>query len=121
MKSSIVLSISLATLAGVATGLVATAEAQSLPKPTRLERFTPHKPPANEGPAGYFYIEGITKPVQIKVGTSEAKTGFDNLTNGFAAQGPDFNTLNADNVVPMRSFNDGRFLFEEVETFTDGL
>lgn len=52
---------------------------------------------------------------------TEAPTGFDNLTNGFDKQGPAFETLNEDNVVPLRSFNDNRFLFEEVETVEDGL
>ena len=47
--------------------------------------------------------------------TSEAAAGFDNLTNGFDPQGPDFEELNEDNVVPLRSFNDNRFIFEEVE------
>jgi CxxC motif-containing protein (DUF1111 family) len=54
-------------------------------------------------------------------GITEAPTGFDNLSNGFDEQGPDFGTLTADNVVPLNSFNDNRFLFEEVETVDDGL
>jgi CxxC motif-containing protein (DUF1111 family) len=52
---------------------------------------------------------------------TEAPTGFDNLTNGFTEQGPDFETLNEDNVVALRSFNDNRFIFEEVEKIQDGL
>ena len=52
---------------------------------------------------------------------SEALTGFDNLTNGFDEQGPDFDTLTEENVMPLRSFNDNRFIFEEVETAEDGL
>ncbi len=52
---------------------------------------------------------------------TEAPTGFDNLTNGFSPQGPAFDTLDEDNVVPLRSFNDNRFIFEEVETTADGL
>jgi len=51
----------------------------------------------------------------------EAPTGFDNRTNGFNEQGPPFESLNEDTVVPLRSFNDNRFIFEEVETVTDGL
>ncbi len=46
----------------------------------------------------------------------EAPTGFDNLTNGIDPQGPAFESSNEDNVVPLRSFNDNRFIFEEVET-----
>ena len=52
---------------------------------------------------------------------TEAPTGFDNLTNGFIEQGPPYETLNADNVVARRSFNDNRFIFEEFETIQDGL
>lgn len=52
---------------------------------------------------------------------TEAPTGFDNLSNGFDEQGPEFETLNEDNIVPLRSFNDNRFIFEEVETVDDGL
>ena len=52
---------------------------------------------------------------------TEAPTGFDNLTNGFIEQGPDFESLNEDTVVALRSFNDNRFIFEEVEKIQDGL
>ncbi len=34
---------------------------------------------------------------------------------------PNFEELNEDNVVPLRSFNDNRFIFEEVEKIADGL
>ena len=63
-----------------------------------------------------FYIEGITAPVLPNRSGTPAKAGFDNLTNGFAPQGPPFNTIDESNVIPDRSFNDGRFVFEEVET-----
>jgi len=52
---------------------------------------------------------------------SEAPAGFDNLTNGYLEQGPDFETLDEDSVVALRSFNDNRFIFEEVEGVSDGL
>ncbi len=52
---------------------------------------------------------------------SEAPAGFDNQTNGFNEQGMAFEDINEDNVVPLRSFNDNRFIFEEVETISDGL
>ncbi len=52
---------------------------------------------------------------------TEAPTGFDNRTNGFDPQGPAFDTINEDNVEPLRSFNDNRFIFEEVEGNVDGL
>jgi len=51
----------------------------------------------------------------------EAPAAFDNRTNGFDVQGPAFEDLNEDNVVALRSFNDNRFVFEEVEQVADGL
>ena len=45
----------------------------------------------------------------------EAPAGFDNLTNGYLDQGPPSEELDEDNVVALRSFNDNRFIFEEVE------
>jgi CxxC motif-containing protein (DUF1111 family) len=52
---------------------------------------------------------------------SEAASGFDNQSNGLDPQGPDFETLDEDNVEALRSFNDNRFVFEEVETIAEGL
>jgi hypothetical protein len=52
---------------------------------------------------------------------TEAPAGFDNLTNGFDEQGPAYDSIDEDTVVPLRSFNDNRFIFEEVETAGDGL
>ena len=52
---------------------------------------------------------------------AEAPTGFDNRTNGFLPQGAPFERITAENVVALRSFNDNRFIFEEVETVADGL
>jgi CxxC motif-containing protein (DUF1111 family) len=52
---------------------------------------------------------------------TEALSGFDGKTNGFLPQGPAFERLTEDTVVPLRSFNDNRFVFEEVETIADGL
>jgi CxxC motif-containing protein (DUF1111 family) len=51
----------------------------------------------------------------------EAPAAFDNRTNGFDIQGPAFDTIDEDTVVPLRSFNDNRFIFEEVEGVADGL
>ena len=51
----------------------------------------------------------------------EAPAAFDNRTNGFDPQGPAFDTLDEDTVVALRSFNDNRFVFEEVEGVADGL
>jgi CxxC motif-containing protein (DUF1111 family) len=59
--------------------------------------------------------------VVASAGVTEAPTGFDSRSNGYSPQGPDFDTLNEDNVVPLRSFNDNRFIFEETETVEDGI
>jgi CxxC motif-containing protein (DUF1111 family) len=52
---------------------------------------------------------------------TEALAAFDNVTNGFDVQGPPFDTIEEDNVHPLASFNDNRFVFEEVEKTADGL
>ena len=52
---------------------------------------------------------------------TEAPTGFDNLTNGLDPQGPSYDTLDESHSVALRSFNDNRFVFEEVETAREGL
>jgi CxxC motif-containing protein (DUF1111 family) len=70
---------------------------------------------------GAVKLEG---PPTYPNGTSdaaEAPTGFDNASNGFDEQGPDYETLNEETVVPLRSFNDNRFIFEEVEHVSEGL
>jgi hypothetical protein len=51
----------------------------------------------------------------------EAPAAFDNRTNGFDPQGAPFETITGETVVPLRSFNDNRFIFEEVEFVADGL
>ncbi len=52
---------------------------------------------------------------------AEAAAGFDSATNGFDPQGPDFGGITDGSVVPLNSFNDNRFIFEEVERTADGL
>jgi CxxC motif-containing protein (DUF1111 family) len=52
---------------------------------------------------------------------TEAMTGFDSLTNGFDVQGPPFDTLIESNVVGSHSYNENRFIFEEVDTVAKGL
>jgi CxxC motif-containing protein (DUF1111 family) len=85
----------------------------------RRERFRVRGTPIPEGPAGSFEHSGRKVPPSGEI--TEAATGFDNLSNGFDPQGPPFETINEDTVVPLRSFNDNRFIFEEVETNADGL
>jgi CxxC motif-containing protein (DUF1111 family) len=52
---------------------------------------------------------------------TDAPTGFDNATNGYLDQGPPFDELDEETVEALRSFNDNRFIFEEVEGVEDGL
>ena len=66
-------------------------------------------------------IEDEDRPASGRSDATEAPTGFDNLTNGFTDQGSPFEELNEDNIVALRSFNDNRFIFEEVEKIQDGL
>jgi CxxC motif-containing protein (DUF1111 family) len=73
-----------------------------------------------------FTHDSVVDPEAPSVRTAlalamEAPTGFENLTNGFSQQGPAFDTLDEDTAVANRSFNDNRFIFEEVETADDGL
>jgi CxxC motif-containing protein (DUF1111 family) len=72
-----------------------------------------------------FRISGQMQPEQqsnaIAPRFTEAPTGFDNVTNGYLPQGPDYDTLDEHGVIPLRSFNDDRFIFEEVEGVSDGL
>ncbi len=82
--------------------------------------------PANEARRLRFTHDGTSDPEvpggrEIARAPAEAPAAFDNQTNGFNIQGPAFETLDEDTVVPLRSFNDNRFIFEEVETIADGL
>jgi CxxC motif-containing protein (DUF1111 family) len=79
----------------------------------RRERFTQI--------TGIVSAEATTTAVTTLSSPTNAPTGFDNRTNGMDPQGPAFDSLDEDNVVPLRSFNDNRFIFEEVETVADGL
>jgi CxxC motif-containing protein (DUF1111 family) len=86
----------------------------------RRQRFTSSGTLADEGPASFHARRRRPwRPDHSR--PKEAPTGFDNQTNGFIEQGPPFEELNEDNVEPLRSFNDNRFIFEEVETIDDGL
>jgi CxxC motif-containing protein (DUF1111 family) len=80
----------------------------------RAERFQPVGDPAVEDNAA-------APTAAVATVFSEAPTGFDNKTNGFSVQGPAFNTIDDNNVQALRSFNDNRFLFEDVETKADGV
>ena len=86
-----------------------------VPAQNRADRFRMRGTPAPEDPS----VVDTQGPVARRF--NEAPTGFDSLTNGYLDQGPDFDTLDEDAVVPLRSFNDDRFIFEEVERRADGL
>jgi len=88
-----------------------TARARSSAARSQGDRFRPRSGMRSERPRG-------TTPSDTP---TEAPTGFDNLSNGFDPQGPDYDTLKEDNVVALRSFNDNRFIFETVEGVEDGL
>jgi len=82
----------------------------------RRERFT-----VTGGPESAEAATATTTTATTTSSPTNAPTGFDNRTNGMDPQGPPFDSLNEDNVVPLRSFNDNRFIFEETETIADGL
>ncbi|MGH6622672.1 MAG: di-heme oxidoredictase family protein [Burkholderiaceae bacterium] len=92
---------------------------QHLPRP---ERFQPRGALSDEDRAASEETLGRSTALHgTQSSVAEAPTGFDNLTNGYLQQGPAYETLNEDTVVALRSFNDNRFIFEEVETAADGL
>ncbi len=100
-----------------ATGAAARSNSQS-----REDRFRPRGVIEDEEPLGSDDLQSRRDGVgNMELAAAEAPTGFDNLTNGFNQQGPPFDTINEDTVVALRSFNDNRFIFEEVETVRDGL
>ena len=107
------------------TAITHVSMAQTVAPSSESHRFTPStlrvdpESTATEAPpVGTLSVPGEGFPS----GTfREAPAAFDNLTNGFDPQGPDFATLEDDAVVPLRSFNDNRFIFEEFETVADGL
>ncbi|MDB6172652.1 MAG: thiol oxidoreductase-like protein [Chthoniobacteraceae bacterium] len=68
---------------------------------------------------GKTQIEAFTHWGKTRNEVTEALTGFDKLTNGADRQGPPFESLTKNNVVALRSFNDNRFIFEDVETAAD--
>ena len=89
---------------------------------SRRQRFTPVGDAEQEAEPVDASSFAAQQPDRFgKVPLREALTGFDSLTNGFDEQGPEYSTLEEDNVVAGRSFNDNRFIFEEVEHPQDGL
>lgn len=107
-SSTLAASLAIALAAALAAGQVAGLDGG------RATRFAIAGSIDNEGVPPE---RGSTPPA----GAREAETGFDNLSNGFLPQGPPFDDLDEDTVVAGRSFNDNRFVFEEVEGVGDGL
>jgi len=99
--------------------------AQTVAPSSEFHRFTPStlrvetESATTAAPAvGTLSVPGESDPG----GTlREAPAAFDSRTNGFDPQGPTFETIDGNTVVPLRSFNDNRFVFEEFETVADGL
>ena len=103
------------------------SEAQTAVPNAESNRFTPSTlrvDPETDAPQAARSAAGTQAvPPQQTSATfyREAPAAFDNRTNGFDPQGPAFDDIDEDTVVPLRSFNDNRFIFEEVETVADGL
>jgi len=81
---------------------------------------------ANEDRRRRFTHDGSVDQESVGAGAAgtpaqEAPAAFDSQTNGFNPQGPRFDDIDEDSVVPLRSYNDNRFIFEEFETIVDGL
>jgi CxxC motif-containing protein (DUF1111 family) len=87
---------------------------------TRQERFSSNGVIENEDAPTFSNGQPRT-PDDGRGTASEAPQGFDNQTNGYTEQGPNFETITANTVVVLRSHNDNRFIFEEVETVADGV
>ncbi len=118
----------LTTVAAAAAVSMMAAAQNAVPNPDS-NRFTPKSlrvDPETDTPTANLPATSATTQAAASEPISggpfrEAPTGFDNRTNGFDNQGPSFDSLTGDNVVALRSFNDNRFVFEEVETIADGL
>ncbi len=113
---------------GLGIALVATVVASgvALSQEARQERFRAGGAPfAEDAPRLDARAAGTTSATSGATTQaeflSEAPTGFDNRTNGFDPQGPAFDDIDEETVVPLRSFNDNRFIFEEAEVIADGL
>jgi len=101
------------------------SQAQTVARSGDFHRFTPstlrvdpESSTADAPAVGTLSVPGEGSPSAY---FREAPAAFDNRTNGFDPQGPAFDSIDEDTVVPLRSFNDNRFIFEEVETVADGL
>lgn len=99
--------------------------AQTAAPPDGFHRFTPSMlrvdPEISTESPGSVGTQAVTPEPPSRGQFREAPAAFDNRTNGFDPQGPAFDSIDEDSVVPLRSFNDNRFIFEEFESVSDGL
>ncbi|HEY0460987.1 MAG TPA: di-heme oxidoredictase family protein [Pyrinomonadaceae bacterium] len=127
-----ILKISIIAFFAIAFGLTLTIKnhvqsqnrAESNVDRIRRDKFRHNGVIQDEAPASDFDgnpAKGAGNKDNLTITATEAPAGFDNLTNGFSLQGPLFNTINKDNVTALASFNDNRFIFEQVETVADGI
>jgi CxxC motif-containing protein (DUF1111 family) len=105
-------------LAGLAQGQTAAPGADFHRFTPSTLRVDPEAATVESSTAGTFTVPGEGGRIDT---LREAPAAFDNRTNGFDVQGPAFDTIDENTVVPLRSFNDNRFIFEEVEGVADGL
>ena len=107
------------------TAISQVSTAQTVAPSSEFHRFTPStlRVDPESSTAEAPSVGTLTVPGEGFPGGTlrEAPAAFDNRTNGFDQQGPTFETIDGDTVVPLRSFNDNRFIFEEFETVADGL
>ena len=104
--------------AALAALLVAVATTQEPPQDTRADERRRERLTQS---SGVMASELAAATTAVATAPINAPAGFDNRTNGMDPQGPPFESIDEDTVVPLRSFNDNRFIFEETETVADGL
>jgi CxxC motif-containing protein (DUF1111 family) len=121
--TTVAVAAALGTVSWTTVSLV--SQAQTVAPSTEFHRFTPSTLRVDPESGTTTTPQAGTQSVPGEGGPGgfirEAPAAFDNRTNGFDPQGPAFDTIDEDTVVPLRSFNDNRFIFEEVETVADGL
>ena len=110
-------------IAIVALAVAFAAQAPCADADGRGDRFRPFGSPQAEfgSDANSTNARSSSQTSSSQPRATEALTGFDNSTNGYLDQGPPFDQIDDESVVVGRSFNDNRFVFEEVETVADGL
>jgi CxxC motif-containing protein (DUF1111 family) len=117
--------VAVALVALTSAGISEVSEAQTVAPSGEFHRFTPSTlrvdPETSTAEAPTMGTQAVPGEGGRDGTLREAPAAFDNRTNGFDPQGPAFDTIDEETVVPLRSFNDNRFIFEEVEGVADGL